>query len=302
MAQLYKKKKFKNIKGFTLVELVIVIAVITILATVLVPTFSNVVEKANASSDISLVRNINNTLVLYSVDNETPKTKDELKNVIRLYGINEFKNKAQNHIFYFIPNDCITVIWGIKEERIIYPEYYTYKGNDLKYEINLSNNEVKNMVTIAKKLIDPNNKGSLYVDGFRDNTIINKSKTTNITSNGVGGFVATGVILLSYPEIHNLKIYIYGAEIVSGNNCRIHLIKTSNYNDVTEIFLNDDQMISKCGLRITKLQEKYYVIECVDIDVYNTLSNKEDLYYALSLQGNGSDLIITHNEEILNID
>ena len=39
-----------NKKGFTIVELVIVIAVIAILAAVLIPTFSNVIEKANESS------------------------------------------------------------------------------------------------------------------------------------------------------------------------------------------------------------------------------------------------------------
>lgn len=39
-----------NKKGFTIVELVIVIAVIAILAAVLIPTFSGVVEKANKSA------------------------------------------------------------------------------------------------------------------------------------------------------------------------------------------------------------------------------------------------------------
>ena len=39
-----------NKKGFTIVELVIVIAVIAILAAVLIPTFSNVIGKANESS------------------------------------------------------------------------------------------------------------------------------------------------------------------------------------------------------------------------------------------------------------
>ncbi len=43
-------KKRNNKKGFTIVELVIVIAVIAILAAVLIPTFSNVVEKANQSA------------------------------------------------------------------------------------------------------------------------------------------------------------------------------------------------------------------------------------------------------------
>lgn len=37
-------------KGFTIVELVIVIAVIAILAAVLIPTFSNVIAKANKSA------------------------------------------------------------------------------------------------------------------------------------------------------------------------------------------------------------------------------------------------------------
>ena len=39
-----------NKKGFTIIELVIVIAVIAILAAVLIPTFSNVIKNANASS------------------------------------------------------------------------------------------------------------------------------------------------------------------------------------------------------------------------------------------------------------
>ena len=40
----------KNKKGFTIVELVIVIAVIAILAGVLIPTFSGVIQKANESA------------------------------------------------------------------------------------------------------------------------------------------------------------------------------------------------------------------------------------------------------------
>ena len=44
-------------KGFTIVELVIVIAVIAILATVLVPTFGDVISKANASKTLQAVKN-----------------------------------------------------------------------------------------------------------------------------------------------------------------------------------------------------------------------------------------------------
>lgn len=44
-------------RGFTIVELVIVIAVIAILAAVLIPTFSNVIQKANNSKALQAVRN-----------------------------------------------------------------------------------------------------------------------------------------------------------------------------------------------------------------------------------------------------
>ncbi|MBQ3597726.1 MAG: prepilin-type N-terminal cleavage/methylation domain-containing protein [Clostridia bacterium] len=50
--------KKNNRKGFTIVELVIVIAVIAILAAVLIPTFGNVIEKANISAAKQEAKNV----------------------------------------------------------------------------------------------------------------------------------------------------------------------------------------------------------------------------------------------------
>lgn len=50
-------KKLLNKKGFTIVELVIVIAVIAILAAVLIPTFSNVIESANETATMQEAKN-----------------------------------------------------------------------------------------------------------------------------------------------------------------------------------------------------------------------------------------------------
>jgi len=49
--------KKTNKKGFTLVELVIVIAVIAILAAVLIPTFATVIEKGKKSSRLQTAQN-----------------------------------------------------------------------------------------------------------------------------------------------------------------------------------------------------------------------------------------------------
>ena len=48
--------KKMNKKGFTIVELVIVIAVIAILAAVMIPTFSGIVDKANNSAALQEAR------------------------------------------------------------------------------------------------------------------------------------------------------------------------------------------------------------------------------------------------------
>ena len=47
--------KKMNKKGFTIVELVIVIAVIAILAAVMIPTFGGIIKKANESSALQTV-------------------------------------------------------------------------------------------------------------------------------------------------------------------------------------------------------------------------------------------------------
>ena len=55
-------------KGFTIVELIIVIAVIAVLAAVLIPTFSNLIQKANEAKDTALVSNLNKGLKMSSKD------------------------------------------------------------------------------------------------------------------------------------------------------------------------------------------------------------------------------------------
>ena len=69
-------------KGFTLVELVIVIAVVAILAAVLIPTFSNLVKKANISADQQVVVQMNKLLTIDEVADPQPQNADEVVEVL----------------------------------------------------------------------------------------------------------------------------------------------------------------------------------------------------------------------------
>lgn len=76
--------KRNNKKGFTIVELVIVIAVIAILAAVLIPTFSGIIKKANISADTQLCKNMNTALSMAKAEGKALDTMEDV-----LFAINE---------------------------------------------------------------------------------------------------------------------------------------------------------------------------------------------------------------------
>ena len=49
-------KKLKNSKGFTLMEMLIVVAIIAVLVAIAIPTFTNQLEKAREATDMANIR------------------------------------------------------------------------------------------------------------------------------------------------------------------------------------------------------------------------------------------------------
>lgn len=79
-------KKLKNKKGFTIVELVIVIAVIAILAAVLIPTFTNVVKNARVAAAQSTANSAYTQYMAEVAENDEIET-----NLIIVCGDYQFK-------------------------------------------------------------------------------------------------------------------------------------------------------------------------------------------------------------------
>ncbi len=148
-------------RGFTIVELIIVIAVIAILAAVLIPTFSNLISRANESVDIQAARNMNTFLA-------TAKYTDGVNSILDVYDVFEGSGfKVENysplykgrHYYYDIGyNQILYVDDG---GTVLYPEEHKGEQKGTRSWCSLS---MQTMTTT-----EPKDNGSSYE--LKDNKI-----------------------------------------------------------------------------------------------------------------------------------
>lgn len=121
--------KKSNKKGFTIVELVIVIAVIAILAAVLIPTFSSLVKKANLSADKQAVREMNEALARWEAQNGYSKcaTIDDVMRVLGEAGYNtdDWACLTDGYKVYWYENDNRMVLYNASTHQLEYPSEYS---------------------------------------------------------------------------------------------------------------------------------------------------------------------------------
>ncbi len=119
-------------KGFTIVELIIVIAVIAVLAAVLIPTFSNLIQKANVAADQTLIKNLNTALAM-DTDVSKHETMTQALEATKANGFDVEKIVARatkNRIVWDSVNDCFAYI----EEGKTEPTYIPDTKTDAKVE------------------------------------------------------------------------------------------------------------------------------------------------------------------------
>jgi len=113
----------KSKKGFTIVELVIVIAVIAILAAVLIPTFSNLVKKANIAADTQLAKNLNTALTMAEAKGDKVDTFNDALKALRDGGyiISNLNPTAEGCYFVWeAESNQILLVDGEKNYSVIY--------------------------------------------------------------------------------------------------------------------------------------------------------------------------------------
>ena len=113
-----RKPNNKQRKGFTIVELVIVIAVVAVLAGVMIPTFGGIIETANRSADTQLVAQINTILFVEEELGGGVNDAVEIQKIIKENGLKlETKSKGQ-YIWYDVEAKKV-VLAGLDENGIV---------------------------------------------------------------------------------------------------------------------------------------------------------------------------------------
>lgn len=120
--------KLNKKKGFTIVELVIVIAIIAILAAVLIPTFASLIRKANESADIQACRQMNTYLAVNEVT--------EGKSILEVYrSLKDGGMSAKDYRplvtdrYFFWDSTLNRIVYTDSTYKVLFPEDYTTATN-----------------------------------------------------------------------------------------------------------------------------------------------------------------------------
>ena len=182
--------KKNNKKGFTIVELVIVIAVIAILAAVLIPTFSGIVKKANIANDTAVAKNLNTAAISAQAD-----TFDEALTAAQESGYLVANLNAKSDKCYFVWEDDTDqfLLYNLKDRKIIYSNTTVTGDPDASWCFAINNpadeaavKAVWNAVTFKTLVADINDLSSVLAAGgniyFDESLVLNSNHLLKIDS------------------------------------------------------------------------------------------------------------------------
>ena len=203
-----------NKKGFTIVELVIVVAVIAILAAVLIPTFSSIIKKANIASDTAVAKNLNTAAISASAD-----TFDQAIAAVKDAGYLLANLNAKADGCYFVWDDVnnqFLLVDTKNDYKVIYSNTDASEKNAKNWLVAVSDLEAIADIEAAgcgvKKIITSTEDlkaaltvgGEVYVDESvildKDNVIVIKDDSVNVTLNlGESSLNTNGILDDTYP-------------------------------------------------------------------------------------------------------
>ena len=279
--------KNQNKKGFTIVELVIVIAVVAILAAVLIPTFANLVKKANQSSDIQATRQMNTALAVAGELADIDAVIDALAEA----GFNSKKALipvTTGYTFYWYAGAKQIVLENEKGE-VVFPEGIAKETGisleaSVKY-INISANTVADIVNaIANGSEDIKLEADITID--RDINVEAGNVTLNLNGHTFNSVQNSG-------NGRSSVIYIREGASLTVENGTFNVRSLQNYGNLT---IKEDTTINAMdtnGGGCIKNKTGNVVIEGGTFNVLNYVKWDEDtLGGAVAVENNGGTVTI----------
>ena len=199
-----------NKKGFTIVELVIVIAVIAILAAVLIPTFTGIIRRANQSADQQAVANMNKILAM----NEKAADVDGVVEILIAEGYKgDLTTYYDGYSLAWLASENKIVL--VENNEIVFPEEYKGKSG---YEI---------IKPIADKVTD----GSALTGGLADGKVVFVDSDVTVEDGIVAGEAGEYTVNLGGNTVasdYYIGSWVDGGKLVVSNG-----IINSSFDGVT---------------------------------------------------------------------
>ncbi len=291
-------------KGFTLVELLVVISILAILTSVTIVGYVKFVEKARLSNDEQLVSQINN--LIKAEDTYTLGTSNdalEIQNILKEQGIKEIKTQSKGNYIFFDNVNRRAVLASLDDNgiNVIYGDTTSDTTKDSALRINSSilkesNNTSTNNTSSKGQYLDLIYSPESFIDGY---TFITTSSRDGIAENIVnirngGGNLNIRESKLSIKNsiinikknneevgtlIENMSKY---ACFVNSNQEQIIMNGTSKRDIVVMIFSSDITKLEKYGfeniddMSLTMIDVPSSV-NTIDTEAIETLANTDKL-------------------------
>ncbi len=216
-----------NKKGFTIVELVIVIAVIAILAAVLIPTFSGIIARANLSADQKAEHDMNTALAIAN----NPSTLDDVIDALIENGFNGENLVPVSKGYSYVWSETDKKIYLVKTDEITADQVNLADG--VQYIDVVANDATSLLAAVTNGSKDI--KLSSNVDVTSGLTVLAGSETTidlggNTLSTGMAdatkhhyAFDIHGTVTLTNGTVDARGIKIYdGGKLIIGEGATVN--------------------------------------------------------------------------------
>ena len=201
------KKRIK--KGFTLVELVVVIAVIAILAAVSIGAYFGITDSANRSADEQAVTQMNTMLETYEILNGKVDDVEEAKDIFEDNGLTNYTPFYGKNTFYWTYDDSRVIIWE-EDKGVTYPSWAVdkYKDNST------ANKTSANWYDLEKetKIADFKNSFLETIEDLQEDSVIVLEENSTLDI-GNEDFVNIGKVFESNNNIDNITIDLNGSTL-----------------------------------------------------------------------------------------